>query len=136
MNASEHNFRARKARDVEAGQPRGVLGAPGTGLSDGAPSGATWSAEAWMAFLTWWIWQLLNALLRPMFCRFRELRRDGNHQAQSRQADRYEDLFYRMLDRCDCYPFCAIVERCGLFFLDDQEMHELQPGYSLEEALQ
>jgi hypothetical protein len=61
----------------------------------------------------WLICELINALLRPMFCRWRAAERDG------RAHERYESLFFRLLDRCDCYPFCVEVDHCGLWILDE-----------------
>lgn len=87
-----------------------------------------------IAFLAWWIRVLVNALLRPMFCRYRQLRRDGNSERQTRQADRYETLFYRMLDACDCYPFAVIVDECGLWFVDPAEQRDIIDQWVVEAA--
>lgn len=69
-----------------------------------------------LAFLNrWWIRQLVNALLRPMFIRYRTAQAEGNEAA----ARRFLRLFDRLLFTCDCYPFCIEVDRCGLWILDE-----------------
>lgn len=67
-------------------------------------------------FLTrWWIRELINAALRPMFFRYRQAERDG----ETAKATRCELLFFRMLNRCDCFPFCIEIDRWGFWILDE-----------------
>jgi hypothetical protein len=72
------------------------------------------SAEVLLAFNRWWICELLNAVLRPMFCRYKKAERAGD----AARFDRCELLFLRMLNACDCYPFCVEVGQ-GLWILDE-----------------
>lgn len=63
----------------------------------------------------WWIRELINAALRPMFIRYRQAELAG----AMHRKDRCELLFFRMLSRCDCFPFCIEVDRCGFWILDE-----------------
>ncbi len=58
-----------------------------------------------------WILALLNALLRPMYDRHEAAPRG------SRERARYNRIFLRMLDACDCFPYAAIIDAGGFWFL-------------------
>lgn len=73
------------------------------------------SLDALAFFSRWWIRELLNALLRPMFVRYRTQRADRNEQL----ADVYEHRFFRLLNACDCHPFAVIVDQFGMWITDD-----------------
>lgn len=85
-----------------------------------APSGGMTLAQL-DALNRAWIGLLLNALLRPMFCRWRVAER----AAQWGEARRYEILFLRMVDACDAYPYAIVIDRCGLWFATDDDLAEL-----------
>lgn len=70
--------------------------------------------------LGWWLRELLNALLRPMFCRWREAEWAGNHA----RAALCERRFLRILNAADCDPFAVIVDQ-GLWILDAAEAEQL-----------
>ncbi len=73
------------------------------------------STSALLILNRWWIRELVNALLRPMFVRYREAERAGD----AHRAEVCELRFLRLLNFCDCYPFCIEVDPCGLWILDE-----------------
>jgi hypothetical protein len=75
--------------------------------------------SALLHFNRWFIRELINALLRPMFVRYR------SEVGVGVVKSRYERLFWRMLDCCDCWPFCVEVDRCGFWILDEPS----EPNY-------
>ena len=72
------------------------------------------NAAAFIPFLRWWLRQLVNARLRPMFCRWKAAERAGDVA----QAERFELLFLKLLNYTDCYPFCVEVGP-GLYVCDE-----------------
>lgn len=76
--------------------------------------------NAWAFFTRWLCRELVNMRLRPMFCRYREAERLGD----IRRAERCELLFFTLLNRTDCYPFCIEVDRCGLWVLDEPSQED------------
>lgn len=50
----------------------------------------------------WWIGRLLNALLRPVFCR------EGGNSLR----------FLRLVDACDCYPYAVGWDAWHLWISD------------------
>lgn len=73
------------------------------------------------------IYSLLNAILRPMFCRYKDAQRVGDMA----RFQRCQLFFLRMLDACDCYPFCIEAGQ-GLFILDEpskEDDHDMIDEY-------
>lgn len=72
------------------------------------------SAAALLHLNRWFIGELISAVLRPMFCRYKDAERAGDVA----RFDRCQILFLKMLNACDCYPFCIEVGQ-GLWILDE-----------------
>lgn len=118
------NSRGQNPLVVEAGQHAGV--------GSGARVTASLPAAAWTFLLNEWIRQLLNALLRPMFIRVRLAKLEETAEGTAR-AERYQRLFDRLLFSCDCHPYSVILDRWGLWILDNQEMRDFESTIGLEE---
>lgn len=66
----------------------------------------------------WWIGELLNALLRPVWLRARSEERGA--VSNGRKAER----FYRLLNACPCFPYLVIADDCGLWILEGEAADE------------
>ena len=62
----------------------------------------------------WLVVELVDALLRPVFCAWRAEQRAGNDARAEVLARR----FYGLVNSCDCWPCTVIIDRTGLYVLD------------------
>ena len=78
----------------------------------------------------WWIGELLNALLRPMFCRMRAAKRAGLVLLE----ERFEWKFLSLLNACPCFPFLVIADDCGLWILEGEAADEARDRMEEEDS--
>lgn len=69
------------------------------------------SLPALHAFLDWLIEELVDALLRPLFCAMREAERSGD----AARAETLGHRFFHLFNFCDCWPCRVTVDEHQLF---------------------
>lgn len=98
--------------DSTAPAPRAPESAPASRLS----------AQAFAFLLRWYLRELVNALLRPVFVAWRDAEREGRDD----RAAVLQLRFLSLLNSADCYPFCVQVDPCGLWILSGEEAEMYQ----------
>lgn len=80
------------------------------------------SAHAFAFLLRWYLRELVNALLRPVFVAWRRAEREG----RALRAEVLHLRFLTLLNSADCFPFCVRVDPYGLWIMTGDEAEEYQ----------